>query len=106
MLLVAVRYPREPLYCIAERGEFCPDFPVERCPLPWYCFGGLVWPFAASRAVFLDHPASRLPGSPSVCPYILRVNLLPMGRLCQQDGEVGFLGMGIVQLGGRAYILA
>ena len=98
MLLVAVLYPRVPLYCIAGRGEF-PDFHVERCAPPWYGFGGLVWPFATSRAVFLDYPASRLPGPPSVCPYILRVDILPVGRLCQQDGGVGFLGVGIVQLG-------
>ncbi len=104
MLGVAVLYPCVPLLCTAEQGVFL-LYPARHCPPPWCGFGGPAWAFAASLAVFLGHPASRLPGPPSLCPYFLRVDILTVDRLCLQDGGVGFLGVGIVQLEGRAYML-
>jgi len=103
--VVAVHYPCVHLLCIAEQGVFL-VYHAKRYPPPWCGFGGPVWPFAASLAVFLGHPASRLHGLPSPCPYFLRVYILLVGRLCLQDGGVEFLGAGIVRLEDRAYMLA
>jgi hypothetical protein len=90
-------------FCIAGQGVVLRS-PIERRYPLRYGFGGLVWHFAASHVVFPDPLVSWLPGPPSVFSYIFRVVVLPMGQLCQQDGGVGFLGMDIVQLGGRVYM--
>ena len=90
MLLVAALLRCVLLFYVAGQGDV-PGSLVDRRDPPRYGFGGHVWPFAASRYVFWDPLVSWLPGPPSVFLDVFRVDVLLVGRLCQQDGEVGFL---------------
>jgi hypothetical protein len=104
MLLVAVFSPCVLLLCISGEGVV-PSSLVDRRDPPRFGFGGPVWPFAASELVFLGHLVSWVLGPPSVLPCIFRVVVLPVCRLYQQDGDVGFFLLGIVMSRGRAYML-
>ncbi len=72
---MAVFSPCELLLCNAGQGVVLGSL-VDRRDPPRFGYGGPVWLFATSHALFLGPLVSWVSGPPSVFPYIFRVDVL------------------------------